>query len=72
MAETNRKRLSCKLNKHVEHVYGSLMSQFNWELLSADLTFNLGAVLIFIPWRAQMSYLNFSTICTDFNIPLAH
>lgn len=48
------------------------MNQFNWELLSADLTFNLGAVLIFIPWRAQMSYLNFSTICTDFNIPLAH
>lgn len=49
------------------------MSQFSWELLSADLTFTLGAVLIFIPWGAQMCYLNFSIICTKgFDIPLAH
>lgn len=56
----NRKDLSCIK----AHGYKSLMSQFNWELPSADRMFSLGAVLTLFPWRAQMCYLNFSTICT--------
>lgn len=58
----NMKGLSYKLHQ-ILWPWG-LMIQFNREMCSANFMVSLGAVLTFIPWRAEMCYLNFSTICT--------